>query len=181
MIKSIDYLYKNKKIASFYCNQDDTRMHLTGFIEKFNESEILIAHISAHGYYDGYILKRIEDVYRIDYDGAYENKIEKLYSLRKQLYHPIDTFDPDEEEILYSLLDYTKNNDLIMTLEFKDSLLSGLVNGYDDNIVYLSIIDDMGFEKGISIIDIDKASTISVDTDDEQDLNILRKCNTGEN
>ena len=97
MIKCLNDCFENKKIASFFCNQNDTNLHLTGYVEKFNESELLIAHVSAHGYYDGYILKHLEDIYRIDYDGEYENKIEKLYKVKNQKHSSIDTFNQDED------------------------------------------------------------------------------------
>lgn len=177
MLKAINYCYQNKKIASFYCNQADSEIHLTGYVEKFNESEILIAHISANGYYDGFILIHTDDIYRIDYDGDYEKKIEKLYHLKKQSHQPIDTFTQGEDEILYSLLDYAKNNGHIISLYFEDSCLSGLVDSYDDNIIYLSVISDYGIKNGISIVNVDEVSMVCVDTDDEQDLKILYRDN----
>jgi len=180
MLRSIKYCYDNKLIASFYCNQNDTNGHLTGYIEKYNESEILIAHISMHGYYDGFILKHIEDIYRIDYGGEYEQKIENLYVLKKQTSRHIDTFCEDDSEILYSLLDYAKENNVLVSLEFYDNFISGLINGYDDGIVYLSIINEYGVEKGVSIINVDEVDTVCVDTDDEQDLKILYECTQGD-
>ena len=179
MIQIMKYCFENRKIVSVYSNEEDTTMHLTGYIEKFNESELLLAHISAHGYYDGYILKHIEDIYRMDYGGSYERKIEELYLLKKQTHPPIDTFQEGEEEILYSLLDYAKNQRLIVSLEFSDGLLSGFVNGYDDDNLFLTLISDSGAEDGQSIVKVDEILTVSVDTDDEQDLNILHKSKKG--
>lgn len=74
MLKSLNYCYKNKKAVSLFCNRNDTEQHLTGFIGKVNDSEVLIYHITNCGYYDGYILKRIDDIFRIDYEGEYEKK-----------------------------------------------------------------------------------------------------------
>lgn len=174
-MNSIMYCYENRKVASFYCNQSDVTLHLTGYVEKFNESEVLIAHISEHGYYDGYILKHEEDIFRIDYDGAYEKKIEKLYIAKRQLHPHIDTFLDDKDEIFYSLLNYAKIHDLVITVDLGDCYLSGLVNNYEDDTLFLAIIDDSGAKNGMSVIKTDEILTVSVDTDDEQDLNILRR------
>lgn len=161
---------------SFYCNPDDTDAHLTGYIEKFNEDELLIAHISSHGCYDGFILKRVTDVYRMDYDGEYEKKIERLYKIKKQSHSTVSACSDCNKKILYTLLDFAKENEYVISLEFQDSYLSGVVNGYDydKDIIYLSIIDNYGHEEGVSIIHTCNVVTVSVDTDDEQDLNHLR-------
>ena len=79
MLKSIDYCFRNKIVASFYCNGGGKCEVLVGYIERYNDDEILIAHISSHGNYDGFILKHLADIYRIEYAGKYEKKIEKLY------------------------------------------------------------------------------------------------------
>ena len=61
-----------------------------------------------------------------------------------------------------------------MSLEFENNYVSGIVNGYSDDVLYLSIVDDMGKEDGISIINIDDVLTVDVDSDEEQILKILR-------
>lgn len=172
MIRSVEYCFRNKIIASFYYDDCNTQRHLVGYIERFNDSEILIAHISSRGCYDGFILKHIEDIYRIDYGGEYEKKIEKLYKIRGQMHATINTFGSDDE-IFYSLMDFVEQNSFLVTLEFAESCITGLVNGYSDDIVYLTIINDYGEEDGISIVHIDEIQTVSVDSDNEQDLRTL--------
>lgn len=172
MIRSVKYCYKNKKVATFYCDDNGTQKLLVGVVEQYNDSEILIAHISPHGYYDGLILRHIEDVRRIDYDGEYEKKIKKLYQLRKQQHKQMQSFNADDE-ILYSLLDFAKQNDCIVSLEFADNSISGFVNGYSNDVIYLEVINEYGVENGISIINVDEILYVVVDSDHEQDLKLL--------
>ena len=169
MIKNIEYCFKNNKIASFYFNKDDNQVHLTGFVHYFNEDEILISHITPRGEYDGYFFNRISNIYRLDYDGDYEIKIQHLYNFKKQSHPCIEC---DENGILFPLLNYAQNNDLIISCELQNDKITGLVNGYD-NWIYISVIDDKGKENGVSILDIDEVITFSCDTDYEQDLKML--------
>lgn len=173
MIRSVNYCFQNKIIATFYCEDGNKQNLFVGYIEKFNDDEILFAHISPHGFYDGFILKHIDDVRRIDYDGEYEKKIERLYKLRQQVHKAISTFDPNDDEILYSLLDFAKQNDYIATLELADNNISGLVNGYSNDMIYLDVINDYGEENGISIVNVNEILSVAVDTDHEQDLRLL--------
>lgn len=174
MIDMIKHCYEKKKIASFYYDAADTNAHLTGYIDQFNETELLIAHISEHGYYDGFILKKVEDLYRIDCGGEYEQKIENLYYSKKQTHRVIQkNYRDGKKSILYNIFDYAKNNELVVSLEFEDNCLSGLIDRYDNGLIYLSILNDYGILNGRAVINIDEVLTVSVDTDDEQDLLIL--------
>ena len=175
MIRSINYCFQSKVLATFYCNNGNVQTILVGYVEKFNDSEILIAHISPRGFYDGFILKHIEEIQRIDYDSDYEKKIARLYNLRGRSHTAIQTFDPKDDEIIYSLLDFAKQNDYVVSLEFTQDSISGFVNGYSDDVVYIDAINDYGAENGIAIIDINEVLTVSVDTDHEQDLRLLTK------
>jgi hypothetical protein len=169
MIETINYCFKNSKVASFYLNKEDNQVHLTGFIACYNESEILIAHITQRGEYDGYILNRIDSIYRIDYDGEYEKKIESLYKLKKQTHSEITC---DEDGILFHLLAFAKENDFLISLELNNDKLTGLVYEYNDSIC-LNTINDNGIKSGVTIMNIDEIVTFSCDTDYEQDIKIL--------
>ncbi len=169
MIKSIEYCFRNKVIATF---SDESNRLLVGFVENYNDSEILISHISPRGCYDGFVLKRIEDICRIDYGGEYEKKIERLYHLKRQKHSLINLTDP-EEEIFYSLLDFAKQSDYIISLELEETRISGFVNGYVDDIIYLDVVNDYGTENGISIIKATEVLTVAIDSDHEQDLKLL--------
>lgn len=172
MLRNIENCYINNKIVSFYDDKDYTNAHYTGFIAAYNDSEILINHITPSGYYDGYILKRIEDIFRVDYDGNYEIKIEKLYNLRNQ-HHQQITFIQDE--ILYTLMDFAIQNKLIISLEFCNDTLSGFIIDYQDEVITLEIIDEFGKSHGISVVNLNEVDVFYVDTDDEQDLKLLHE------
>lgn len=165
----IEYCYKNRKIANFYFNKDKNCVHLTGYVCCYNEDELLLAHITSRGEYDGFILNKTENLYRVDYDGEYEKKIGKLYNFKKQI-HP--TVTGDKDGILYPLLMFADENQYYISLELQNDKITGIINSYDDYI-YLSTVDDFGYNSGITAVDIDEIVTFSVDTDNEQDLKIL--------
>lgn len=172
MLRSINHCYQNKKLATFYCEEGESQKLFCGYVEKYNNSEILIAHISPHGYYDGLILMHIEDIWRVDYDGDYEKKIGRLYKLREQSHKHIHAIDMGEE-ILYTLLDFAKQNDYIISIEFSENRISGFVNDYTDDNIYLGVVNEFGAENGTSIINVDEILCIAVDSDYEQDLKLL--------
>lgn len=170
MINTIKKYYNENAVISIYNDSDDTTKHFTGYINSYNDCEILVSHITPRGEYDGYILLHIDDIFRIEANGKYEEKIEKLYSLKKQK-HEKFTFDNDG--IAYQLLDFASENNLIVRFEFHDDIRCGFIDKYDQSICTINPVNDFGKSDGTATIDINKAEIISVDTDFEQDLKLI--------
>lgn len=163
---------KNQAVASLYFDRNEPFSHLTGRVLQANENELLVAHISAHGCYDGFILKRVDDLYRIDTDGKYEQKIEQLYSKKRQS-HPSICFNVPNRSLYELLVEYAKQENLIVSVEFDDACLSGFVASVTPEAMELRIVDEYGAACGMAYFYISEVSTISVDTDDEQDIRLL--------
>lgn len=169
MLSILKECMKENRVASFYFNKEDHCKHNTGFVIACNEDEFLVAHINARGEYDGFIRNRLEDVYRIEYGGDYEHKISQLYQLKNQS-HPVMEIDP--ENLLFSLLEHAKQNQLLVTFEMEDESVVGYVASYDDYIS-LDEVDFYGRSQGKSIIDINELTVLACDGDDEQDLKLI--------
>ena len=155
---------RTQKVASLYFDKENPFSHLTGRILQIRQNEVLIAHISMHGCYDGYILKRIDDLYRVDVDG--------LYSIKGQSHPPI-SIDASDRSLLQTLLNFAKQARLIVTFEFADECLSGFVESVRHETVDLRIVDEYGVICGLAQLLASEVSTVSVDTDDEQDIRLL--------
>lgn len=169
MLELLEKYYKENRIVNFYLNKDDNTKNLTGYIHAFNENELLISHISSRGLYDGFILNKMDELYMVSSDD-YSKKIETLYKLKNQS-HPV--FNCEEDDILGSLLDYAIDNKYVITLDLLNDRISGFVNKYNDNYIYLDMINEYGKKTGKCVIDCDEVVTIACDSDDEQDLKML--------
>lgn len=168
MINVIKHCCADQKIASFYFNKEDNCVHLTGFIHSYNDNDLLIAHITPRGEYDGFVLNKIENLYRVDYEGDYEKKIQRLYQLKNQT-HPIISC---EEEMKVALLQFAQEKGYLVTLELENDAVTGFVAEYGA-YVSLRLMDENGENNGTCIIDINEVVTFVCDSDYEQDLKLL--------
>lgn len=171
IINSIKFCRDKRKVASVYLDKEDTCHHLTGYITACNDDEVLIAHINTRGEYDGFIYEYASNVYRVDYDGEYEDKIGTLYKLKHQS-HP--QFEPDEENILFSLLKFAENSEFLVSLEDEENSVTGFLKSFSDTQIELETVNDYGKYSGVTVIDLEMVETISVDTDYEQDVKLLQ-------
>lgn len=166
-------LETNKSVTSVYF--DDMNHNLTGFISAFNNSEIIIAHITPTGLYDGFIYNRICNIRRIDYNSQYEAKIQRLYNLKKQTHYNID-YQFNYESLLEAILFFSLNKHLLLTVEYENEVsISGFIESYniEQEQVVLNVYDMYANCAGISIINLSGIYSICVDTDFEQDIKLL--------
>lgn len=169
MQQVIDDCFRNQKVVSCYFNREDNSVHLTGFIFDYNDEELLLAHITPRGEYDGFVLNKMENLYRIDCEGKYEKKIHELYKSKHQSHSVVPC---NKEKIADALLKYACENGCLVTLELENASVTGQIEKYGDYIS-LQVLDENGEENGKCIIDIHEIVTFSCDTDYEQDLKIL--------
>lgn len=170
MIELCMKCFESKSIGSFFCDQAESGKHLTGYIAAYKEDELLIKHISPSGYYDGFILIHISDLIRVDIAGQYEQKISTLYTLREQK-HP--NLNCAGECIFFTLMEFAQNNQLIVSLELDDCVLSGFVQSFSEDHVHLEVLDEYGRTDGDTYLLSDEILSVALDTSTEQNIKLL--------
>ena len=174
ILKRLNECYIQKTTASFYCDKTDNQVHLTGIVTCFNDQELLISHITRRGEYDGFIWVRLDDLYRIDRNGSYEKKIERLYKSKRQIHTDTDF---ESNDILRQLLCFANENKYIVSLELEEDMIVGFVDRCDENGVEISQVNDYGEKDGITVVSFDELINVKCDSDYEQDLKLLFELN----
>lgn len=169
MIYNIKKCFEQNWVASFYCDIQTPESHLTGLIGAYDEDFLIVKHISPDGLYDGFILVRTNDVFRIDLNGLYEDKVRKLYECKNQS-HPDCFF---EDDLCSSLLDYSQRCNKMVSVEIGNDTITGLVHGYNSEYIYLTVFDKFGRNNGETVIACDKVISIAVDTSIESNIHLL--------
>lgn len=157
-------------IASFFCDSSSPNLHLTGYVDRYNEDEIVIKHISPDGYYDGFILVHMSDIIRVDILGQYEKRIATLFSIKKQTHPNINYLNGS----LYpSLMNFAYANNLIISLELDNTTISGFVLKFNEHNIQLQVVDENGQIDGETIVLVKDVLSFAVDTITEQNLRLL--------
>lgn len=170
MIEILKKCFEDHKVISIYYDREDTCRHLTGYIAAFNEDEVAVQHITPNGLYDGFIVIHMNEVYEFNYDGRYEKKVEELYFKKKQSH---SNFEIDQSQILFSVLAFAQTEKLIVCVELQDSFLTGYISMYDDEWIDIEALTEFGEYDGVQKVRLDEIYIFSVDTVDEQDIQLL--------
>lgn len=108
---------KNKKLVSLYSNVENKDAFNVGFIVDYDSKFLLLNSISEYGKYDGILLIYIDDIFRIDIDSNYENKLLRLLNNKEITNYKFKKIGSCIEK----LFNYAKENNSIISISFFDS------------------------------------------------------------
>jgi len=180
VISTLQKLMKHNTIVSIYPDINNSECFSVGFIEAMSNDHIIIKSISKNGQYDGYIIRKIENIFRVDFDGDYEKRLKILYEIQKQEHHKLIQKKARKDtnlfrEALKSSMSnkYVVSIELIFTDEEEGEGLFGWVKNISETEVLISKLSYYGHDDGCSIIRFDNIAAINCDTDDEIALRLL--------
>lgn len=166
-INTLIKISNENKNVSIYTNYNEPSKFHYGRILCVNSDEIAIYMISPDGLYDGILVKKTEDIIRVEIDGQYEKKMKKLCSLSQLI--PFKYF-LNSTSIKDSLLKIAIQSRQIVSIELVDSGYMDVVGFVDeivDGLCKIKIVDEYGFEDGYCFVMTDKITEISYASQDE--------------
>lgn len=179
MLDILSKICLNKKRCCIYTDYDDMNKFCFGSVLAVNEKEIAIHLISPDGDDDGIVVMNTDDVIRVEVDGKYSEKMEKLcHGNVFNQYNLTDIAD----SILLSILSLANAQKQIVSVELLDSGYDdviGFVESLEREVCVIKQIDEYGQEDGYSYISINDITQVSYSTQDEKRIMKLLKLNNG--
>ncbi|MDR1563850.1 MAG: hypothetical protein LBS74_02725, partial [Oscillospiraceae bacterium] len=102
---------------------------VVGFAAQADDEYLIVNEISIHGKYDGYMLRKTENLFRIDYDSYYENSLFKVFNKRNVKHKEI----PEEKSTFVNFIQFAKASGFVVSVGIKDYDKNS-VTGYIDSI-----------------------------------------------
>jgi len=165
---------KNNNIpVTIYSNSENTQVSSFGLVQGVSDDWVLLASFSLFGFYAGFIIIKHEDVFRCESKNKYSERLLKLYQLRKQK-HPI--VDLTSGNLLRDLIQYAQKNQLVVTIELRDSGnpdLIGFIGDIKDDLITIDQIDFDGNADGDSVISFEDITRVDCDTEAQMSLKLL--------
>lgn len=162
-----------EKIVCLYSNPYSDKF-AAGFVEAISENHVVLRHLTSHGRYDGWVLRELEDLCRIEYGGRYEETLLSLFRARGQN-HP--TFLPSTDEatdLKSEILLCAQRNDLAVIIDTgSDTDSWGFVKSVETTTVTIEKFNAEGHIDSESVIELEHVGRVTVDDEDMQDLKIL--------
>ncbi len=158
------------KLISVYADATDPQSFAVGFLIQINSDNILLNMVNRAGEETGFYLFSTNDIFRFSYEEKYFEKIEKLFSIKKQKIRKISNL---KSNLVVSLLDYADQNHLLV--EVNDDP-TGYVKSIAGGTLELELIDNCGNRIGISNIDLSIVKSIRCQSKYLNDIELLVNC-----
>lgn len=153
-MKGILEKLKNKsKVVSIYNDVSDTGNCWTGFISDFDDEYVLLAHVTEHGFADGFTLISVEEIINIEEGTIYEKKLQKLYELRNQKHGGLSLNNTDD--LLEGILEYAEENKEFISIMLSDDdeyPITGLIEYMEEDNICINSFTSEGKENGYAYI-----------------------------
>lgn len=137
-----------KELVEFHCNKNNTTKFHIGYVIACNNDQFVSLLISPEGYFDGYMLEDIDDIIFLQSSGKYEKKIETLIKYQKT---KINFIELENENLVYSSLEYAMNTGSLISIEAVDSDYwdgIGFIEMLDHEVCKIKQVDDYGLNDG---------------------------------
>ena len=140
MYNILKKLKETDTIAEFYANHDDYDKFIVGYVNSISEEDIVIFCLDPHGKFDGYIALHIDNIYKIEIETIYLNKIRKLF----QPIPPMAHF--NKKNLFTNILEIAnqRNNIAIVSIIDLEIVIRGYVEDISDEIITIQQIDEYG-------------------------------------
>ena len=173
--KLLQKCYVEKKICIVFANDEDPQKCIIGYVGYYNADEVLIYITTVRGVYNGYVVIKMADIFKIRCDGPYENAAQTLYQSRSRKHENVLVCNND---VTASLLDLAKREKYIVYIVLDDERVQGYVRTYDGGKLILENVTDYGEDDGACELPIETIKLLYVDTEDEQDICLLKNAKT---
>lgn len=162
MKKILSDLYSSGKFASIYTNKSDTSKFRYGRIIALDDTAVATQELQPNGEDDGISVFGIDEVLRVDVDGQYDDKMQRVCNREVT-----DIALPDSDSIAHSVLLFAMNAKSVVSIELLDSGrydLCGFVEKFDDEECTIFLVDEYGYSDGYAHIDVANVTAISCDS-----------------
>ncbi len=175
MIKQLKSFQNEKSYICIHSDATDPGKFVFGRIVGVDADWFAVSMVSPDGEYDGVLMKRIDDVIRIERSERYAGKMKILMDARG--YEEKEASFPAESVLLGGLV-YAKEHRLIASVELDHSGfddITGYIEDVGEEVCEMSQLDEDGREDGTSYFTPKDISQVCIDSTDERRLSILNQ------
>jgi hypothetical protein len=161
--------------VALYCNVESPRAFLAGWIEAVSSEHVVLRHLSPEGRYDGYVLKYLESIFRIDTEGRYIERLSYLFNARHQNFPARLIGEHDESSnLIVEILHGAAREEMMATIEIAaEDVENGLVKEVGFEAMTLEVYDHYGAIDREASIHLEAISEVRVDSERLQSLKLL--------
>ncbi len=153
----------------FYSGENDK--FCCGKVVSLDDYYFTFVSFDPYGRYDGYFVRRINDLCRINANSKYINSIIALIDNEFVEHIKFDVYEATIPQVLRLSIDNKKAVSIEIT--DSDSLIIGIVSSVEDNKICINTLNEYGEPDGVSTVYLEDIISVSYDSLDERKIERL--------
>jgi len=173
MLEQLKSVVASNELIEIYTNEGDLSKFGVARVLKVSDEWVVLANITPQGMYDGFCLIRTNDVLRIGFKSKHIEKINKLYTVKKQKH---TQYNVSQEILLFGFLEFAQGNNFIVSVLLLDSEyfdVQGYIKKIEKDLLTIEIVDNYGEIDGETQIKLEDINRMTCDDEDDYCLKIL--------
>ncbi len=164
------YLQDSSLIEMYFYSGENNKF-CCGKVVSLDEYYFTFVSFDPYGRYDGYFVRRINDLCRINANSKYINSLINLIDNDFVEHIKFDSYN----EIIPRILHLSIDNGKAVSIEIadSDSLIIGIVSSVEDEKICINNLNEYGEPDGISIVFLEDIISVSYDSLDERKIERL--------
>lgn len=160
MYELLEKFMKSNALIAIYTDTNDYEVFEVGYVYRLCADKIIVLNVGVHGEFDGYSVLFVDDIYRIEENSQYLQKIEKLKDWNVSEVFGID----GEEEYFKAVTDTALKARKIIAISCCNSQFEvmGYVKEFSDTVVRVLQITKYGEADGETVIRTDDINGIVI-------------------
>lgn len=158
---------KENNLVSLYTDKCDLGHFSLGYIVDVNDEFYILASLSPDGRYDGFILRKTDEIVQITCNGKYEAKIQNLAKIHNVKHEEIPQSD---KNLVVKLLNFAMCSKYIVSIWSFDKdydAAVGYVAGLENGKCRILGVSEYGEDSGETILNISDITEINCNTEEE--------------
>ncbi len=157
-------------LVSVYVDSDDWGRFSVGYVDAITDSHVRLRAVSKYGEPAGYEVRPLAEIFKVEFDGRYEKKIERLNQNQGKIFNEILPQRKSAGDLIVDALRQSLDESVVIVVwgaDIEDSLV-GYVEQLENDVVTLRLINEYGEDDGRSSIEIDEITSVDFNTQSEQ-------------
>jgi hypothetical protein len=170
------------EIIAVFCEPNDDYSNVYGFANQIDDNYFVSNEISTRGKYDGYMLRKTEDIFRIDCGSYYEVSLRKVAKSLNIKHREI----PVGNNVFMNYIRFAKDSKLVVGVcvnEYGRYDITGYIEGIDEEAETLTIQiishNKEGAFDGFTIVAFDEVLRMCCDSEGDRFLQTLNEIAEG--
>ena len=165
-----------KQLVTVFVDPDDQSRFIVGFVNALTSKEVRIKAVSPFGEDAGYEVRRLTNVFRVDFDGRYERKLGFLAENSGKVFREVNLPSTiKNESLIFLTLKQAQSKKLMVavwTMDDNDGIV-GYVQKLSPTALEILAVDSNGAESGVTLIDLSNVTDMDCNSREEQRVMFL--------